>query len=45
MTKREHIQSVVILLQEILAEKNARMAAQHKLYLYKASLLTKNKGE
>ena len=41
MTKKEHKQEVVHILQEILAQPNARTAAQHKLYLVKASLLTK----
>ena len=43
MTKREHKEEVVTILQEILAEPNARVAAQKKLYLIKASLLTKGK--
>lgn len=41
MTKREHKKAVVAILCEILAEPNARYAAQKKLYLIKASLLTK----
>lgn len=43
MTKREHKEEVVRVLQEILAEPNARYAAQKKLYVLKASLLTKGK--
>ena len=43
MTKREHKEEVVRILQEILAESNARYAAQKKLYVLKASLLTKGK--
>lgn len=41
MTKRQHKESIVAILQAILAEPNARYAAQKKLYLIKASLLTK----
>lgn len=41
MTKKEHKEAIVNILQEILAQPNARTAAQHQLYLYKASLLTK----
>lgn len=41
MNKRTHKEEMVALLQEILASKNARYAAQHKLYTLKASLLTK----
>lgn len=43
MTKREHKQEVVAILQAILAEPNARYAAQKTLYAIKASLLTKRK--
>lgn len=43
MTKREHKEAVVEILQAILAEPNARVATQKKLYLIKASLLTKEK--
>lgn len=43
MTKYEHKIAMVRTLQEILAKPNARIAAQHKLYLIKASLLTKGK--
>lgn len=43
MTKREHKQQMVAVLQEILAQPNARCAAQHKLYIIKASLLTRGK--
>lgn len=41
MTKRHHKEEVVRILQAILAEPNARYAAQHRLYTIKASLLTK----
>ena len=41
MNKREHTEGMVALLQEVLAQQNARIAAQHKLYTLKASLLTK----
>lgn len=44
MNKRTHKEEVVKILQDILAHPNARTAAQHQLYVYKASLLTKNKG-
>lgn len=43
MTKREHKQEIVNILQAILAEPNARYAAQRKLYAIKATLLTKRK--
>lgn len=43
MNRRTHREEMVALLQEILASKNARYAAQHKLYTLKASLLTKRK--
>lgn len=43
MNKRTHKEQIVALLQEILAQPNARYAAQHKLYTLKASLLTKGK--
>lgn len=43
MNKRQHTEQVVSILQGILAQKNARTAAQHALYMYKASLLTKGK--
>lgn len=43
MTKREHKKQIVEILQAILAQPNARTAAQHQLYLVKASLLTKGK--
>ena len=41
MTKKDHKRQVVYMLQEILAKPNARIAAQHKLYEVRASLLTK----
>lgn len=43
MNKRTHKEEVVRILQDILAMPNARSAAQHQLYIYKASLLTKRK--
>lgn len=43
MNKRTHKEEVVKILQEILAHPNARTAAQHTLYAYKAQLLTKRK--
>ena len=43
MNKRSHKEEVVRILQEILAQPNARTAAQKQLYLYKASLLTKGR--
>lgn len=43
MTKREHKQEIVNILQEILAQPNARVATQNKLYKIKATLLTKRK--
>ena len=43
MNLREHKEQIIQLLQEILAEPNARIAAQHKLYIIKASMLTKRK--
>ena len=42
MTKRNHKEQIVYLLQEILAKPNARSAAQRKLYKVRASLLTKS---
>ena len=44
MNKRTHREEVVRILQGVLSAPNARTAAQHQLYIYKASLLTKNKG-
>lgn len=41
MNKRTHKEEVVKILQDILAQPNARIAAQNKLYKIKASLLTK----
>lgn len=41
MTKRNHKELVVFMLQEILAQPNARIAAQRKLYEVRASLLTR----
>ena len=43
MNQRTHKEQVVQILQEILAQPNARTAAQNKLYTVKASLLTKAK--
>lgn len=43
MNKRTHKEEIVRILQDILAQPNARIAAQHKLYTLKASLLTKRK--
>lgn len=43
MNKRTHKEEVVKILQDILAHPNARCAAQHQLYVFKASLLTKGK--
>ena len=43
MNMRTHREEVARILQEILAHPNARIAAQNKLYVVKASLLTKRK--
>ena len=43
MNIRRHKELVVQVLQEVLAEPNARTAAQHKLFILKASLLTKQR--
>lgn len=43
MNQRTHKEEIVRLLQEILAQPNARTAAQNKLYVTKASLLAKRK--
>ena len=43
MNKRTHKEEIVKILQDILACPNARCAAQHQLYVFKASLLTKGK--
>lgn len=43
MNRRTHKESVVLILQEILAQPNARAAAQNKLYQVRASLLSKAK--
>lgn len=41
MTKREHKREMIRLLQGVLAQPNARTAAQKQLFLLKASMLTK----
>lgn len=41
MTKREHKREMIRLLQDVLAQPNARTAAQKQLFLLKASMLTK----
>lgn len=43
MNIRGHREQVVNILQEILAQPNARYAAQRKLYEIRATLLTKRK--
>lgn len=43
MNIRKHKELVAEVLQAILTQPNARTAAQHELYLIKASLLTKRK--
>lgn len=43
MNIRSHREQVVNILQEILAQPNARCAAQRKLYEIRATLLTKRK--
>lgn len=43
MNIRKHKELVAEVLKGILAQPNARTAAQHELYLIKASLLTKRK--
>lgn len=43
MNRRQHKEEIVAILQEILAEPNARTAAQRKLYAIRASLLSKKK--
>lgn len=43
MNRRQHKEEVVKILQEILEKPNARYAAQHKLYTFKAQLLTKGR--
>ena len=41
MNRRTHKEEIVRILQDILAQPNARIAAQNKLYSVRASLLTK----
>lgn len=43
MNIRRHNELLTEMLQKVLAEPNARTAAQHQLYIIKASLLTKQR--